>query len=169
MNSQNWTSFKKMIYIKGNIENLYELWATSQGICSWFLSEATFKRDAVIINSNQLAKAGDTFEWKWHNWDGSETGEILEANHKNQIVFTFADGLVSISLKEEKERVLVILEQSSIPTDDKSKMEIYNGCSNGWAFWLTNLKAYVEHGILLNETEIDLRNIEMSNFQFVNM
>ena len=48
-------------------------------------------------------------------------------------------------------------------------MEIYNGCSNGCAFWLTNLKAYVKHGILLNKTEMDLRNIEMSNFQFVNM
>ena len=28
---------------------------------------------------------------------------------------------------------------------------------NGWTFRLTNLKAYLEHGVLLNETEIDLR------------
>ena len=77
--------------------------------------------------------------------------------------------MVSIRLKKEKDRISVVLEQSEISTDENSKMEIYNGCSNGWAFWLTNLKAYVEHGILLNETEIDLSNIEMSNFQFVNM
>lgn len=169
MTSVNWTSFKKMIYIKGSIEEIYDLWATPEGIASWFLQEANYKRGAVKINLNEYAIAGDTFEWKWHNWDGTETGEIVETKKNSFITFTFADGLVCVSLKTEKDRVLVALEQSNIPTDEKNKMEIYNGCSNGWAFWLTNLKAFVEHGILLNEKEIDLRNIKMSNFQFVNM
>ena len=169
MKVENWTSFKKMIYIKGNIEDLYALWATPKGVCSWFLSEAFHIRGSQSLELNEFAKSGDTFEWKWHNWDGKETGEIVEANNKDYIAFTFADGLVSIRLKKEKDSILVVLEQSEISTDEKSKMEIYNGCSNGWAFWLTNLKAYVEHGILLNETEINLSNIEMSNFQFVNM
>lgn len=169
MKAENWTSFKKSIYIKGNIEDLYELWATPKGICTWFLRDASYLRNSHEIDFNEFIKIGDTFEWKWHNWDGKETGEIVDANNKDYIAFTFADGLVSIGLKKEKNRVLVVLEQSEISTDEKSKMEIYNGCSNGWAFWLTNLKAYVEHGILLNETEVDLTNIEMSNFQFVNM
>ncbi len=169
MKAENWTSFKKSIYIKGNIEDLYELWATPKGICTWFLSDASYLRNSLKIEFNEFTKIGDTFEWKWHNWVGKETGEIVDANNKDYIAFTFADGLVSISLKKEINRVLVVLEQSQISTDEKSKMEIYNGCSNGWAFWLTNLKAYVEHGILLNETEVDLTNIEMSNFQFVNM
>ena len=169
MKSVNWTSFKKMIYIKGSLEEIYDLWATPKGISSWFLKEAHYKRGAVNLTLNEYANAGDTFEWRWHNWDGVETGEIVEVDKNSFITFTFADGLVCISLKPEKDRVLVVLEQRNIPTDEKSKMEIYKGGSNGWAFWLTNLKAFVEHGILLNETEIDLRNIEMSNFQFVNM
>jgi len=24
------------------------------------------------------------------------------------------------------------------------------GCSNGWTFWMANLKAYLEHGITLH-------------------
>jgi len=48
-------------------------------------------------------------------------------------------------------------------------LEIHYGCSNGWTFWLANLKAYLEHGILLNETEIDLRGEELAGYEFVNM
>jgi hypothetical protein len=43
------------------------------------------------------------------------------------------------------------------------------GCSNGWTFWLANLKAYLEHGILLHETEEDLRSYEHAAMIFVNM
>lgn len=169
MQEENWTSFKKMIYIKGDLKRIYSLWATPLGICSWFLSEATYKRNSHSVEGNDLVKIGDQYEWKWHNWEGKESGEIVETNNKDHLAFSFADGLVSIRLKEEKNRVLVCLEQRNIAIDEKSKMEIYNGCSNGWSFWLTNLKAFVEHGILLNETEIDLTSMEMSNFQFVNM
>ena len=169
MEKENWTSFKKKIYVKGDIKEIYGLWATSKGICAWFLSNAIYARNSGFIDADTFVEAGDRFEWKWHNWDGKETGKIVEANHKDRLGLTFADGLVTIQLKEEKNSVLVSLEQSNIAIDEKSKMEIYNGCSNGWSFWLTNLKAYVEHGILLNETEIDLRSIDMSNFQFVNM
>lgn len=169
MQADNWTAFKKKIYIKGTIKDIYRLWATSEGICSWFLRHAVYRRGTESIAANKPVKNGDVFEWRWHNWDGKEAGEIVKANDKDFLAFTFADGLVSVQLKEDQGRVLVCLEQSKIAIDEKSKMEIYNGCSNGWSFWLTNLKAYVEHGILLNETEIDLRDIEMSGFQFVNM
>jgi hypothetical protein len=29
-------------------------------------------------------------------------------------------------------------------------MEIFVGCITGWTFWLTNLKAYLEHNITLH-------------------
>jgi len=63
--------------------------------------------------------------------------------------------------------VLVSLSQSEIPQDEKSKLEIFYGCSNGWTFWLANLKAYLEHGILLNETKIDLRGFDLAGYEFV--
>jgi len=42
-----------------------------------------------------------------------------------------------------------VLTQCDIPTNEKSKMEIYVGCRTGWTFWLTNLIAYFEHNITL--------------------
>ncbi len=92
------------------------------------------------------------------------------ANGTDQIEFSFAGHCkVTITLQEEKNNVLVMLKQSNIPTDEKNKMNIYVGCSNGWTFWLANLKAFLEHGILLNETTMDLKKIPLSSFQFVNM
>ena len=92
------------------------------------------------------------------------------ANGTDQIQFSFAGHCkVSVSLQQEKNSVLVTLKQSNIPTDDKNKMNIHVGCSNGWSFWLANLKAFLEHGILLNETNRDLRKIPLASFQFVNM
>jgi len=77
--------------------------------------------------------------------------------------------MVSVSLEDRNGVVIVSLKQFNIPEDDQSKLKIHFGCSNGWTFWLTNLKAYVEHGILLNETKIDLKNNHLAGWVFVNM
>ena len=84
-------------------------------------------------------------------------------------MFTFDDSKVSVKLEEKHNVTIVTLTQFEIPEDDESKFRIHFGCSNGWTFWLTNLKAYLEHGILLNETEINLQENELSGYVFVNM
>ncbi len=171
MESLGFDAFTKKIYIYAPLEKIYWCWGTEEGICSWFLSSAFYRtKKGIKRASNSFIEAGDTYAWKWHNWDGEETGNILMANGINQIEFSFAGYCkVTIELKEEKDNVLVTLVQSNIPTDEKNKMNIYVGCSNGWSFWLANLKAYLEHGILLNETTMDLRKIHLASFQFVNM
>ena len=64
--------------------------------------------------------------------------------------------------------MLLALTQRGIGDDDTSKMNIHVGCNSGWTFWLANLKAYLEHGILLHDTEAgELELVEM--FEFVNM
>ncbi|MBT8252904.1 MAG: hypothetical protein HKN00_07420 [Flavobacteriaceae bacterium] len=64
---------------------------------------------------------------------------------------------------------MLTLKQYDIPTDEKTKLEVHLGCSNGWTFWLTNLKAMLEHGIVLNETEIDLCDNKLAGWEFVNI
>ena len=88
--------------------------------------------------------------WKWNNWDVEEIGEIREANGKDRISFTFGKGgIVHVELKDSKGGTEVILTQENIPSDEKSKMDFYVGCSTGWTFWLANLKAWMENGVLL--------------------
>ncbi|MEX0314319.1 MAG: SRPBCC domain-containing protein [Allomuricauda sp.] len=162
--------FTKKIYIKASREKLYWCWGTSAGITSWFLSHADYISESGTKRSNEEnIQAGDSYTWRWHNWDGTESGKVLKANGTDFLEISFADSKVSVALEEHEKATLVVLKQFDIPTDDQSKLNIHHGCSNGWTFWLANLKAHLEHGILLNETEFDLRNIPLSGYEFVNM
>ncbi len=162
--------FTKKIFISAKLQTIYWCWACTNGYTSWFLQEAQFYRNNTVLPPDELIQAGDNYSWKWHNWNPKESGTVLEANGKDKIVFSFAgDCKVMVTLKPKNNSVLVTLTQFDIPVDDKSKLEIYTGCSNGWTFWLTNLKAFLEHNILLNETKINLSNEPLAGFQFVNI
>jgi uncharacterized protein YndB with AHSA1/START domain len=150
---------------------VYDCWATGTGICAWFLSSASYtNRAGASRGNNEAIRQGDHYVWQWHNWIGEEKGEILEANGKDSVAFTFAGGsVVRIVLEEAGGQTLLSLTQAKIPPDEESRMRIYVGCNTGWTFWLTNLKAYLEHGILLNETETDLSGDPDASFVFVNI
>lgn len=169
MSKLTFDQFTKKIFIKAPKEKLYWCWGTPEGIASWFLSEAVYTSNGKQREVNEKIQAGDDYIWRWHNWDGQETGRVLQANGTDFLEISFANSKVSVSLEDHGNAVLLILKQYGIPTDEDSKLNIHHGCSNGWTFWLANLKAYLEHGILLNETEFDLRNIPLSGFEFVNM
>ncbi|MFC4720874.1 SRPBCC domain-containing protein [Geojedonia litorea] len=170
METLQWSRFEKQIYIHTSVEKLYQLWATKSGITSWFLSKAVYiSKDGTERDAHDYIQAGDSYSWFWHNWDGQEDGKIIQANGKDFLQLTFGNSILDITLKALGNVTLVILNQHDIPEDEDSKLKIFYGCSNGWTFWLTNLKAYVEHGILLNETEINLKENKLSDYVFVNM
>ncbi len=170
MEKLEWNSFTKKIYINTSVEKLYNLWATQKGITSWFLKHAEYKSPSGQHRKPlEHIQKGDTYTWEWHNWDGKEEGKVLEANGKDYVEITFETSKVSVLLEKKNNVSIVTLTQFDIPTDDESKLRVHFGCSNGWTFWLANLKAYIEHGILLNETEINLKENELAGYQFVNM
>jgi len=170
MKKLQWNSFTKKIYIHTTAEKLYYLWATPEGITSWFLKNALYTSShGEKRKLPEYFQKGDSYVWYWHNWDHPEEGTILEANGKDYIEILFGGCKVSILLQKKSNVTLVTLTQFEIPEDNLSKLELHYGCSNGWTFWLTNLKAFVEHGILLNEKEIDLRSFELAGYEFVNM
>lgn len=171
MEKLSFDSFTKKIYINTSVEKLYWCWATTEGISSWFLRKAQYvSKDGEVRTNAEYIQAGDHYTWEWHNWDGQEKGTIIQANNTDFLEISFAEvSKVSISFKKAGKAVLVTLRQYEIPTDEENMLNIHHGCSNGWTFWLANLKAYLEHGILLNETEFDLREVPLAGFQFVNM
>lgn len=172
MTNLTFEAFTKKIYIKAPVEKLYWCWATEEGITSWFLEKAQYVSiDGTGRNAKNLIQKGDRYTWKWHNWNEQESGSILQANGKDFLEFSFANDVCkcSVTLEETNNLTLLTLRQYGMPTDEKTKMELYNGCSCGWTFWLANLKAYLEHGILLNERDVDLTEIPQAGHIFVNM
>lgn len=147
-----WTSFRKRIVINKQMEEVYSAWTLPGSLTKWFLEKAEYVTpENVNRKPDKEIQTGDKHSWKWHNWDFTEEGEVLEANGTDKLSFTFGKGgNVHIHLKEAENGTELELVQNEIPTDDKSKMNYYVGCSTGWTFWLANLKAWLEHGITLH-------------------
>lgn len=150
----NWSSFRKRIMISRPVEDVYAAWAIPEKLATWFLEKAVYTDSNLQPRKpNEPVRKGDRYTWKWNNWNAEEQGEIMEANGKDRLTFSFGlGGDVYLTLKESDGKTEVILVQDGIGTDEKSKKNYYVGCSTGWSFWLANLKAWMEHGITLHAT-----------------
>ena len=108
----------------------------------------------MILETGKQVQKGIKYTWRWHghNDDATEYGEIIEANGKDLLEFSFGPAMkVRIQIKAEEGTNIVELEQYDIPADEKGKTSFHLGCAEGWVFYLANLKSVMEGGI-------DLRN-----------
>ena len=56
--------------------------------------------------------------------------------------FSFAGSCeVLVTFEQKGDAVLLTLTQSNIPLDEKSKLEIFYGCSNGWIILVGKFKS----------------------------
>ena len=135
----------------------------------WFLKKAQFFKNDKALSKGEKATKDCIFEWTWYGWpEMIQKGEMLEVVENEKIVFSFDPaGIVTIDIEKVDDNwTQLILQQSGIPTDEESKKNFFYGCSLGWSFWLVNLKAWLEHGILLDEREHnfdDARRLEIVN------
>jgi uncharacterized protein YndB with AHSA1/START domain len=171
MEGLTFSEFTKRIYIRAPLEQVYYHWGTRDGICSWFLRDAQYTQTSgQIRRGDEPIAASDSYQWHWHNWDAAEKGAVTLANGRDELEFSFAGvSHVRITLEPSMGAVLLTLRQYGIPTDEESKLTLHHGCSNGWTFWLANLKAFLEYGVLLNETDLDLSKFPLAGFEFVNI
>ncbi len=153
MENFDWTQFTRKIPVSATVATLYKAWTVPSEIERWFLKDANFNtKDGIKRAKSYGIQKDDTYQWKWFQWDGIETGTIVSVNGIDKLQFTFAgDCLVEISLKPFEKETIVILTQKNIPTTDKAKENIRLGCDRGWSFYLVNLKSVYEGGL-------DLRN-----------
>lgn len=153
MENFDWTSYKKRIAIKSSLDKVYDAWTKAGELEKWFLKKVLFVgSDSALIKSDKNVQMGDTYEWLWYLYDDPMTGEITSVNGKDFIQFTFeGKTLVDVKLEEDGDYVIVNLRHHNIPSDNESKQYIRLGCTNGWTFYLANLKSVYEGGT-------DLRN-----------
>ena len=158
-----YSRFLMRIPIQSSKKELYNSWATPDGLKSWFLRSAEFHSvDKEPRHYDHHIQAGDTYEWRWYGWgdDISETGWVLEANGRDHFKFVFGRaGIVSVTIREHLGDHIVELLQESIPTDEDSKINFYVGCQTGWTFYLTNLKSILEGGKDLRNKKEGLKNM----------
>ena len=161
--NHDWTKFSKRIAVHASPEKIHYLISTQDGLESWFLRLAEFtKPNGGIRTSNSEIKKGDMYRWLWHGYSDAteEKGMILDNNGKDTIRFTFAgDCRVTITAQSHHDLTIVEITQENIPTDEKSKIQYYLGCSEGWTFYLANLKSISEGGIDLRNRDETLQGV----------
>jgi len=64
-------------------------WTNFKQIETWFLEKADYQSGEIIRKPDESVQKGDQYTWKWNNWDFTEEGQILEANGKDLLSFTF--------------------------------------------------------------------------------
>jgi len=162
MSNNDWSRFTQRININAPIQKLYNAFATREGMQSWFLRMSEYKREDDLLTDHELIKEGDTYKWLWFGYPDStvETGEILKANDKTELQFSFGKaGDVTVKIYEQDTENIVELVQENIPTDDEGKKNWYVGCSTGWVFYLANLKSIMEGGIDLRNKNMNLKSM----------
>jgi uncharacterized protein YndB with AHSA1/START domain len=159
MENFDWTQFTKRIAIKAPMQTLYNAWAQTGELEKWFLKTAQYlDANGANIERNASAQSGMRYVWNWYLYEETEYGQVLIANDKDHFQFTFAGQCkVDITLSEEFGYTIVQLIQSNIPTDDKSRQDIFMGCSAGWAFYLINMKSIYEGGLDLRSKDERLK------------
>lgn len=156
-----WSKFSKRVFIKAPLSKVYDAWTIPEIMEKWFLLKANFySSNGDLLSRDCNIFSGTKYSWNWYAQNHSEDGDILCANGKDYIEFTFAGKcIVSVNLKELNGVTSVELLQSEIPLDDISKERIRLGCAFGWTFYLTNLKSILEGGIDLRNKDINIKGV----------
>ncbi len=158
---KDWSKFTKRITINSTARSIYNAWVIPAEIEKWFLSSAEYTTaEGDNRERSERVKAGDKYTWRWHGFPGgaAESGRVIEANGYNNFRFTFTDScIVDVAIVPEKNEKLVQLTQKKIGPDEQLK--IYLGCSEGWTFYLANLKSYLEGGIDLRNKNEKIRGV----------
>lgn len=160
-NGYDWTKFKRQIFIKADREKVFRAWATSSEIIKWFIARArVVDSTGTERDSSDTVKPGDTYYWEWHQ-DLSTSGVILDVVQGHQLRFTFGDKekgsnekiVVTVEFFDTKEGTRLELTQVNMADTPQAHVSWHMGCNMGWSFFMTNLKAYLEYGADLRETD----------------
>ena len=157
----NWELFTRRIVIHKNIEDVFSLIATSEGLKKWFLHEAVFY---TMVNETKVVNftfptENELYYWKWKGKDFELNGHVIKCETNTCFSFTFGSaGTVKIELEIIEESTLLLLTQQVNHGEIYDKMRQANSFAY-WTFFLLNLKSVAEHGIDLREDKFQFPNL----------
>lgn len=148
--------FTLRIAVRGNEAQVREAWTTHAGLQAFFIRVAEGASGAHY-------QAGDKYRWEWS--PGIEDTGTVHRCDENAFEFGWYEdeGRVVVLWEVLGDEVMVTLTEIM---DNPAALEVRAsrqfGCALGWTFFLANLKAWIEHGIDLRETNPD--RTEVINF-----
>jgi uncharacterized protein YndB with AHSA1/START domain len=163
MEDYNWKRFTKRITIHTSPQSIYDAWSSQQGLESWFLRLAEFRSSSGKLKHNTaMIEKGDHYKWLWYGYDDNavEEREILFANGKDELQFSFSGGcIVNVFVKQENAESICELTQAMPMEDENEQRHFFIECGKGWTFYLANLKSILEGGIDLRNKNVNISNV----------
>lgn len=150
-----WTQFSREIFIQADLPTVFQAWAKPNEITKWFIASTEQNRSA-----DEIVQVGDQYFWHWHQ-NAHATGTFLEVFENEKLQFTFGDEatdldekiVVTVQFTDLGDMTSVVLKQENLPDTEQGHVQWHMGCNMGWSFFMTNLKALLEHGVDLRETD----------------
>jgi uncharacterized protein YndB with AHSA1/START domain len=140
-----WTQFTLRVAINKTPAQVFKAWTDDKIVSKWFTEK-------TVIEPHKNGRI--YFEWL--------AGDMMDAKVisivKNRS-FTFPFGSkgerVTVRFKKDGRGCICELHQYSMKTTPESKWNMHRGCIQGWTFFLTNLKSFLDHGIDLRSRDPD--------------
>ncbi len=158
----NLNTFDLSVFVEVPAAKVTKAWKTAAGMQSWFLATANFVTDEGDARSaNNPCRAEDMYWWEWLD-QSVETGTIIESS-SSHLKFTYGQSVeVCVRWNSIADGTLIILSQTQVNDDLDELIRTYTSTLQSWTFYLTNLKAHLEHGIDLRDkipTRADHANV----------
>lgn len=156
-----WTRFRRRVFVKAPLREVFEAWACPSRLTTWFIRTAEgTDAEGAPRDPDEIVRAGDRYHWRWHQ-DLETSGRFLEVVPDERLAFTFGSAgegpegeiRVTVVFEQQAGETTVELTQENMPDTPAAHVGWYTGCNMGWSFFMTNLKALLEHGVDLRETD----------------
>jgi uncharacterized protein YndB with AHSA1/START domain len=139
---------KAAIQIQKPIAEVFEAIIDPEKMSNYFISKSTGRLDS-----------SSAVEWSFPEFEGSFPVEPREIQPFSYISFDWSDGaegmLVEIFLEPQENNSTVVRIKEKQMNADEDGIQQAIGQTEGWANFLTCLKAYLEYGINLRKGAFD--------------
>ncbi len=141
--------FEMHIYVRATADQVLKAWTETAQITKWFVAKSEYRDASGTLVSE--AVEGGTYRWGWI--EGSEDSSQITKAGPGAFWFGWdqGKGQVQVRIEAVGSECRVNLKQEMFEGTPEYVEHFQLGCRLGWTFFLTNLKAWLEHGIDLRE------------------
>jgi uncharacterized protein YndB with AHSA1/START domain len=118
-----------------------------------------------ISSGSGRMETGRTLTWTWAEVGASATVEVEQVEADRRIVFVWGaageETRVQIDLSQESDGARAVMVREGSWDSDEAGIASLASQTEGWARFLSNLKAYLEHGINLFTGSVTRKHKEL--------
>jgi uncharacterized protein YndB with AHSA1/START domain len=158
-----WSKFDIYFFLSAPPKTVFDSWATPRGLESFFVKRCTASAEGKDRRADESFLENDYYNWDWF-FDYSSSGRILNIHDGKSLSFTFGKCVVTVEFRPHDDGTLLHLCQSGMSPTEEDKTRIHLDCRGGWIYFLTNLKALLEHQVDVRDKRPDTSRSLAINF-----